>query len=45
MEKGLGKEMKRFRASVIFGTFGMDAGRCADEPCQFHCACTVVFLP
>ena len=25
--------------------FGVDAGRCADEPWQFFCACTVVFLP
>ena len=32
MEKGLGKETMRFGASVIFGTFGMDAGGCADEP-------------
>ena len=26
----------------IWGS-GMDAGGCADEPCQFQCACTVVF--
>ena len=25
--------------------FGMDAGRCADEPWQFFCTCAVVFLP
>ena len=41
MEKGLGKEMMRFRLSVIFGIFGMDAGRCADEPWQFCCTCAV----
>ena len=45
MEKGLGKETKRFGISVIFGTFGMDAGRCTDKLWQFHCACTVVFPP
>ena len=42
---GLGKETKRFRASVIFGTFGVDASRCADKLWQFFCACAVVFLP
>ena len=35
MEKGLGKEMMRFGLSVIFGIFGMDAGRCADKLWQF----------
>ena len=25
--------------------FGVDAGRCTDEPWQFFCTCTVVFLP
>ena len=44
-EKGLGKETMRFGDSIIFGTFAMDAGRCADEPWQFCCACTVVFPP
>ena len=41
-EKGLGKETKRFRVSVIFGTFGVDTGRFTDEPWQSCCACTVV---
>ena len=45
MEKGLGKETKRFEASVIFGTLSMDASGCADKPWQFHCTCAVVFLP
>ena len=44
-EKGLGKETKRLRVSIIFGTFGVDAGRCADEPWWFWCACAVVFPP
>ena len=44
-EKGLGKEMNRFGASVIFGTLSMDAGGCTDEPWQFHCTCAVVFPP
>ena len=43
-EKGLGKEMTRFRLSVIFRIFGMDTGRCADKLWWFCCACTVVFL-
>ena len=44
-EKGLEKEMMRFGASVIFGTFGVGASRCTDEPWRFHCTCAVVFLP
>ena len=43
MQKGLGKQMMRFRLSIIFGILGMDASRCADEPWHFCCACTVVF--
>ena len=42
-EKGFGKETMRFILSVIFGIFGMDAGRYTDEPWQFFCARTVVF--
>ena len=38
------KEMMRFGICIIFGLFGMDAGRCTDELWQFFCACTVVFL-
>ena len=45
MEKGLGKETMRFGLSIIFGVFGVDAGRCADKLWQFPCACAVVFLP
>ena len=45
MEKGLGKEMTRFGSSVIFETFGMDAGGCTDELWWFCCICTVVFPP
>ena len=44
-EKGLGKEMTRFGLSVIFGVFGVDASRCADELWQFPCTCAVVFPP
>ena len=43
-EKGIGKEMKRFRAFIIFGGSDMDASRFADEPWWFQCTCTVVFL-
>ena len=43
MEKGLGKEMTRFGLSIIFGIFGVNTGRCADELWWFHCVCTVVF--
>ena len=43
-ETGFGKETTRFRISVTFGLFGMDAGRCADELWQFFCTCAVVFL-
>ena len=42
--KGIGKEMNRFAAFVIFGGSNVDAGRCADEPWWFQCACAVVFL-
>ena len=45
MEKGLGKEMMRFRLSVIFWVFGVDVGRCTDKPWQFPSACAMVFLP
>ena len=41
--KGFKKEMMRFKLSVIFGIFGMDASRYADELWQFFCTCTVVF--
>ena len=41
--KRVWKEMMRFRLSVIFGIFGMDAGRYADELWQFFCTCAVVF--
>ena len=43
--KGFGKEMMRLRLSVIFGIFGMDAGRCADKLWWFCCTCAVVFPP
>ena len=29
----------------MFGGSDMDAGRFADEPWWFQCACAVVFLP
>ena len=35
------EEVQSFHS--IWGS-GMDAGRCADEPWQFQCACAVVFL-
>ena len=35
-------DIPNFRIKQLFG---MDAGRCADKPWQFFCACTVVFLP
>ena len=41
--KGFRKEKTRFRISIIFGIFGMDAGRYADELWQFVHACAVVF--
>ena len=43
-ETGFGKEMTRFGISIIFGLFGMDASRYADELWQFFCTCAVVFL-
>ena len=36
--------MMRFEAFVIIGDSNVDAGRFADEPWQFQCACTMVFL-
>ena len=42
-EKGFGKETMRSRLSIVFGIFGMDAGRYAHELWQFHCTSTVVF--
>ena len=45
MEKGFGRETMKFGLSVIFGIFGVDADRCADEPWQFPCTCVVVFPP
>ena len=42
-ETGFEKEMMRFGISVIFGLFGMDAGRCADELWWFFHACAMVF--
>ena len=41
--KGFGKERTRFRLSMIFRIFGVDASRCADEILHFFCACAVVF--
>ena len=41
--KGFRRETMRFGISVIFGIFGVDAGRCADELWQFFCTCTAVF--
>ena len=32
-----------FRISVIFGLFGVDAGRYADKLWWFFCTCAVVF--
>ena len=42
MEKGL-KIDNEFGAFIIIGDSDMDTGRCADEPWQFQCTCTVVF--
>ena len=44
MEKGLEKKTMRFGAFVIIGDSDVDASRCADEPWQFQCTCTMVFL-
>ena len=38
-KKGFGKETMRFRISVIFDVFGVDAGGCADELWQSFRAC------
>ena len=42
-EKGFGKETMRFRISIIFGIFGMDAHGFTDKLWWFFHACAVVF--
>ena len=43
--KRVQKRDNEFRITIIFGIFGMDAGRCTDELWWFFCTCTVVFAP
>ena len=44
-ETGFVKETRSFGISIIFSLFGMDTGRCVDEPWQFFHACALVFPP
>ena len=42
-KRGL-KEMTRFGAFIIIGDSDVDSGGFTDEPWQFQCTCTMVFL-